>query len=533
MSRAHHPHFDRSFPEPKLLVDELRIHDTRWITATVALLAIVVFAISGSQIMPAVLSASPTYSEPTSAEISAFLLNIALVVFAWKRSNELVSSFDELDAWESRAINLAYQDEMTGLSNRRYLTESFEVLRTSKNSLPILLLIDLDRFKQVNDLFGHKAGDQVLAVTAKTLRHLCPEESICCRLGGDEFAILLYDEDANMSFAKNLAEQIVKQLETPVRLEGGEVQIGASIGICGVKAGGRKLDALLSNADIAMYAAKKRGGNCYVEADHDMVAARRRRNLLETEIREGLAKREFHPFFQPIVELSSGKLTGFEVLARWKHPDRGVLEPSAFLDVAVICGLVTEISFSVMEHALKQAKAWPDHIRIGINVAQDQFEDTLFVQRVKEMLAFYDFPACRLDLEIPEICLISNHARSMAKIQRLKRLGIGIVVDDFGTRYVSMMDNDSLPFDRIKIGNKLVEALDEDQATGALVQAVATLGQGLDIPISAAGVETSSMHLTLESMGCDNAQGWLFGKALSQEEVELRLNISNDATTPA
>jgi EAL domain-containing protein (putative c-di-GMP-specific phosphodiesterase class I) len=253
-----------------------------------------------------------------------------------------------------------------------------------------------------------------------------------------------------------------------------------------------------------------------------MVTARRRRNALETEIREGLARKEFHPYFQPIVDLASGKLMGFEVLARWKHPRRGVLEPSAFLEIAVVCGLVAEISFTVMEHALKIARNWPGHLRIGINVAQDQFEDPLFVTRVLELLAKFEFPARRLDLEVPEICLISDHVRSMSKIRKLKKLGIGIVVDDFGTRYASIMHDDNLPFDRLKIGKKLVEAIEEDQAMSALVQAVATLGKELSIPISAAGVETSTVHSTLKSMGCDNAQGWLFGKALSREEVEFR-----------
>jgi diguanylate cyclase (GGDEF)-like protein len=531
MPHALFTHFDRTSSGAGVPMDELRIHDTRWITATVAALAIIVFAISGSQIMPAVLSAGSISAQPTNGEISAFLLNIALVVFAWKRSNELVSSFTELDAWESRAITLAYQDDMTGLNNRRYLTEAFEILQSSRHSSPILILIDLDRFKKVNDLHGHETGDKVLACAAKMLRYLCPEDCICARLGGDEFAILLYDEAADNDLAKDLAGQIVEELNSPIRLEDGEFLIGASIGICGVETGGRKLDELLSNADIAMYAAKARGGRCFVEADLDMVTARRRRHLLETEMRHGLARREFHPYFQPIVDLSTGELMGFEVLARWKHPTRGVLEPSAFLEIAVVCGLVAEISFSVMEHALKQAKNWPDHLRVGINVAQDQFEDPLFVQRVKEILAFFDFPASRIDLEVPEICLISDHAQSLSKIERLKKLGMDIVVDDFGTRYASIMHNDSLPFDRIKIGKKLVEAIEENQATGALVLAVATLGKGLSIPISAAGVETRAMHARLERIGCDNAQGWLFGKALSREEVELRLNIP-DRTAP-
>ncbi|MEL1251147.1 putative bifunctional diguanylate cyclase/phosphodiesterase [Aurantiacibacter gilvus] len=527
MSRDHCLHFEKTLPEPNLIIDELRIHDTRWITATVAILSIIVFVISGSQIMPAILVTDSIDAEPSGAELSAFLLNIALIIFAWKRSNELVSSFAELDAWQNRAISLAYQDDMTGLCNRRYLTEAFELLQSSRNSLPILILIDLDRFKQVNDLFGHKAGDQVLAFAATMIRQLCPTNSICVRLGGDEFAILLYDKDADMRVAKRLAWQIVTQLKSPIRLENGEFLIGASIGICGSEAGTRELDELLSNADIAMYAAKALGGNCLVEADHAMVATRSERNTLEAEIRNGLAKREFRPYFQPIVDLASGELMGFEVLARWKHPSRGVLEPSAFMRIATICGLFAEISFSVMEYALKVARAWPDHLRIGINVAQDQFEDPLFVQRVRDALASLDFPANRLDLEIPEICLISDHDQSMSKIQRLKKLEIGIVVDDFGTRYASMMNSDSLPFDRIKIGTKLVEAINEDRATGALVQAVATLGKGLSIPISAAGVETSAMHATLERMGCDNAQGLLFGKALAREEVELQLKMGS------
>jgi EAL domain-containing protein (putative c-di-GMP-specific phosphodiesterase class I) len=229
---------------------------------------------------------------------------------------------------------------------------------------------------------------------------------------------------------------------------------------------------------------------------------------------------EFVPHFQPIVDLATGEVKGFEALARWDHPANGTLEPSAFLDVAEASGLIGEISLSVMQQALVAARNWPAHLKIAVNMSAVQFKDPLLAQRLLRILMVTAFPARRLELEIPETCLINDREYALANIQSLQAQGIGIVIDDFGTGYASLTHLQALPFDRIKIDRSFVQLLETDKQCNALVQAIATLGKGLSIPLSAEGIETAAIQSKLKALGCSDAQGWLFAKALSSEQVD-------------
>ena len=495
--------------------------ETRWITATVALLATVVFAISASQVVPTAFVGPKGFHEVSNGQIAAFLLNIALLLFAWRRSVELKEIFAERDDWERHAIDLAYHDELTGLCNRRHLKETFKQLSSRSDGEFVLLLIDLDRFKQVNDLYGHEAGDELVAITALRIRKHCPDGAICARLGGDEFAILLSGESADGKKAPELAAKLIEELTSPVRLANGEILIGASVGISRSIGGHGDLGTLLQAADIAMYEAKRLGGNRWVVSDPTMVDAMQRRLTLDVEMRTGLAKKEFVPHFQPIFDLASGELKGFEVLARWRHPEKGLLEPSNFLDAAISSGLISDLSLSVMEKALTSARDWPANLMIAVNVSPVQFKDPLLAQRIIKLLASTGFPASRLDLEIAENSLIADHAFALSTIHSLKNIGIGIVVDDFGTGYASVTRLSTLPFDRLKIDRSFVEAMHDNDSSEALVEAIAILGKGLSIPLSAEGVETEAVQDKLLELGCVDAQGWLFGRALSSIEVEV------------
>jgi EAL domain-containing protein (putative c-di-GMP-specific phosphodiesterase class I) len=245
-----------------------------------------------------------------------------------------------------------------------------------------------------------------------------------------------------------------------------------------------------------------------------------KRAALEAEIRHGIMAGEFLPYFQPIFELASGEVKGFEALARWQHPVKGMLEPADFLGVAESSGLIGEISLSVMHQALIAAKDWPAHLKIAVNMSATQFKDPLLAQRLLRILTVTNFPARRLELEIPESCLITDRHYALTNIQSLQAQGIGIVIDDFGTGYASLTHLQTLPFDRIKIDHSFVKLLECDQQSEALVQAIATLGKGLSIPMSAEGIETATIQARLEALGCADAQGWLYAKALSPADVD-------------
>ena len=508
-----------SVPAPNPRPHSRGMTDTRWITATVAVFATAVFVLSGSEILPVVLGAADGSVAISQGQATAFLLNIALLIFAWRRSSQLRRSFADRDAAEQRARQLAYLDEVTGLYNRRYMREAFENHYAEAETRCVLLVIDLDHFKKVNDLHGHEAGDELLVTAARRLRETCPENALCIRLGGDEFAVLVLNA-ANYKQGPNaLAARLIECLKVPVRLANADVRIGASIGIATSDRGRPELGAILRRADIAMYEAKRLGGNRCVAFDTTMEAELSRRTALEREMREGIANGEFVPFFQPIIDLASGEINGFEVLARWLHPARGLIEPPEFLEIAESSGLIGELSLAVMREALATAAKWPSGLRIAVNVSPVQFKDPLLAQRIFKVLAATGFPAGRLDLEIAESTLIADRAFALASIESLKNAGIGIVVDDFGTGYAALTQLRALPFDRLKIDRSFVDSLCEGDSAAAIVQAIAIVGKGLSIPVAAEGVETEAIQAKLVELGCGDAQGWLFAKALSAEEA--------------
>ncbi len=505
---------EQTLPQPSLT------GDTRWITATVALFAMAVFVVSGAQVVPYLVSASQQGASPPPELATAFVLNIALLLLAWRRSVQLKQSFAEQRAAELKIRHLAYFDEVTGLHNRRHLhVVASEILAAGEKDVA-LLLMDLDQFKGINDLYGHEAGDAVLVSTADKMRASCAKEDCCVRLGGDEFAVLLRGARAKGKRPRLLAEKLLEEFAQPVDVGGTIVAVGASIGIARLQGAPAELRWLLRRADLAMYEAKNAGKNRCVEFDERMEIELGKRAALETEIRHGIMGGEFVPFFQPIIELASGDVKGFEALARWQHPTKGVLEPPAFLEVAESSGLIGEISLSVMEQAMVAARKWPSHLKIAVNMSAVQFKDPLLSQRLLRILAMTNFPAGRLELEIPESCLIADRDYTIANIQSLQAQGIGIVVDDFGTGYASLTHLRSLPFDRIKIDHSFVRLLETDAQCDALVQAIATLGKGLSIPLAAEGIESTAIQSKLEALGCSDAQGWLFAKALSSDQVD-------------
>jgi diguanylate cyclase (GGDEF)-like protein len=495
--------------------------DTRWITGTVALLAIGVFVHSGSQLLPKLLAQGGLPGAAPRELVTAFLLNIALVLFAWRRSVQLKQVSLARDAAERRVHQLVYFDEVTGIHNRRWLNELIADLSGGRSGASALLLIDLDRFKKINDLFGHPAGDELLTTTARRIQQACPPDATCVRLGGDEFAVLLTGSSADKREAARIAACLVADLNRPVFLGNTFTAIGVSIGIAGSDAHDEDGSSLLRRADVAMYEAKRLGRNRWAFFDADMASELQRLEKLEADMREGIASGQFVPFFQPIIDLASGEVTAFEVLARWEHPTRGILEPPEFMGLAEKTGLISDLSFGVMQQALTIARSWPGGLKITVNVSPVQFSDPLIAQRILKVLAATGFPAARLELEIMERSLLEDIDMALTTITSLKCAGISVCVDDFGTGYASLAHLQTLPFDRIKIDRGFIASMLDDRKCDALVEALVTLGRGLKLPITAEGVEVDSLRSRLIDLGCSDAQGWLFGNELSAREVVL------------
>ncbi|MBO0749864.1 MAG: EAL domain-containing protein, partial [Porphyrobacter sp.] len=407
------------------------------------------------------------------------------------------------------------------LLNRRRLNELLAELGECEAGQRALLLIDLDYFKRINDFQGHAVGDHTLQVAAQRLKETCPPEASCVRLGGDEFAVLLDGAAAEDSAAELLAARVLESLAPPIDLGESALTISASIGVSSLRCPIASPSLLLERADLAMYQAKRNGRNCAVLFDSKMDSDLQERKKLEAEMREGITAGQFVPYFQPIVDLASSEVTGFEVLARWQHPTKGIIEPPEFLELAERIGVISDLSFGVMLEALSIARAWPARLKISVNISPVQFKDPLIAQRILKVLSLTGFPPARLELEIMERSLLEDLDQALAVITSLKNSGISVSVDDFGTGYASLAQLKSLPFDRIKIDRRFIASLLDDQRCDTLVRAIAMLGKGLKMPITAEGVEAESLRSKLRRLGCSDAQGWFFARALSAKEVSL------------
>ena len=453
---------------------------------------------------------------------TAVLLNAALLLFGWRRSTALSLAVAACADAEQRAHDSAYCDHVTGLANRRQLVQEIERAAGSLHEDATLLLLDLDHFKRVNDCYGHAGGDRLLQHVAATLMRLAPPGACCARLGGDEFAMLLCGEE-DAGAASMLAQNLLGALSEPVELEHGRAQVSASIGIATLWGEAPTPEALLKRSDIAMYEAKRLGRNAFVWFDREMERQLEDRIRLETEMRAGITAGEFVPYYQPQFGLAEGDLKGFEVLARWHHPVRGLVEPADFIAVAEATGFISELSMSVMRQALLEAKHWPAELTIAINVSPVQFRDPLLGQRILQLVTETGFPPARLEIEITESSLLEDQEQALATVEGLKNCGVSISLDDFGTGYASLTQLQSLPFDRIKIDRSFVAALLDDQQSSAIVSTIASLGRSLHLPVTAEGVESEEVRARLQSLGCADGQGWLWGKAVPADAVRTLL----------
>ncbi|WP_213769631.1 EAL domain-containing protein [Bradyrhizobium sp. dw_78] len=407
---------------------------------------------------------------------------------------------------------LAHHDALTSLPNRGYFNARTdqEIANLGAGGSLAVLCLDLDRFKEVNDLFGHAAGDTVLRTVAARVTAVLAENQMMARLGGDEFAILM-PRLRSPAQAGQLADTILEALRAPGDTpETNSISTSIGIAICPNDAMDR--EALLSHADTALYRAKTDGRNTYRFYEASMGAAVRERRMLEHDLRLAIARNELRLVYQPQRGVRSEVMTGFEALLRWKHPARGEISPTVFIPIAEETGTILEIGDWVIRMACREAASWEQPLMVAVNVSAVQLYNSDFVQELHQTLLETGLPPKRLEIEITETALVRDFNRALTTLRQVKALGVRIAMDDFGTGYSSLSNLRAFPFDKIKIDGSFIKSVNSNGQAATIVRAVLGLGRGLGLPVLAEGVETDAELQFLRDESCDEVQGYLLGR---------------------
>jgi diguanylate cyclase (GGDEF)-like protein len=414
---------------------------------------------------------------------------------------------------EKKIAHMARHDALTDLPNRVLLRERIaEALYETKRGEPIAVLyLDIDHFKSVNDTFGHPTGDDLLKLVAARLQGCVREHDTVARIGGDEFAIVqakvAQPEDAAM-----LARRICETIRAPYEINGHMLLVDTSIGIAVAPSDGNEPDALLKNADMALYGAKTDGRGTYRFFEPAMDARAKLRRSLELALRRALTEGEFELHYQPVIHLGDDRITCCEALLRWNHPDRGLISPTEFVPIAEEMGLIVPLGEWVLRKACEDAARWPDGVKVAVNLSPTQVMHHNLVPTVVNALASSGLPAHRLDIEITESVLMHDTETTLAALHRLRALGVSISMDDFGTGYSSLSYLRSFPFDKIKIDRCFISGLPQGDDSAAIVRAVTGLARSLSMTTTAEGVETAQQMEQVRELGCTEMQGFYFSE---------------------
>jgi diguanylate cyclase (GGDEF)-like protein len=425
---------------------------------------------------------------------------------------------------EAEIVHLARHDGLTGLANRAEfnarLEEASKRLKRNGGALAVMML-DLDKFKDVNDTRGHLAGDRLLEEVGRRLKSEIRDIDVLARLGGDEFAIIQEGGADQQQGATALALRIIEAITRPFDLNGHEANVGISIGIALAPVHGIESEELLRGADLALYDAKANGRNDFRLFRPEMLEVAHTQKLAESELREAIAGEQFELFYQPVISAETRLLCGVEALVRWRHPVRGLIAPDQFIPLAESTGLIMPLGEWVLRRACADASLWPACVKVAVNISAVQFRrgdlfDTIFHTLLDSGLA----PG-RLELEITETAVLDNQEAHLATIRRLKNLGISMALDDFGTGYSAVKYLTIFPFDKIKIDKSFTQGVLDRRDCQAVVASTLALAQGLGIAITAEGIETEEQFEYMRKAGIDLAQGYLFGRPVPLSQLDL------------
>jgi diguanylate cyclase (GGDEF)-like protein len=443
-------------------------------------------------------------------------------------NGRLEHSLAQVTQLKEQLRHQAYHDSLTGLPNRVNLLEAVEHELGGGVGSTAVLYLDLDRFKMVNDTWGHSAGDELLSEFGRRLSGATRAQDLAARIGGDEFAVLVRDADAEAAVA--VARRMLEALDGTYALAFGDVACHVSVGIAVGGPGVTGAEDLLRNADIAMYSVK-RSDRAYTLYEADLHEKLRAQRQLGLDLEAALERREIVVHYQPVVRLADGEIEGFEVLARWPHPTRGLLSAADFLPAAEETGLTVELGHLVLQQALETARHWPERLSIWLNLAPAELANERLVDTLAEALKGYVVEPSRIVIEVTESGVIQGSDAALLAMQRLRELGVGLTIDDFGTGYSSLSRLAEFPIESLKIPKPFVDKLVGPDADEAFVDAILRLSDSLGLAAVAEGIEHPAQAERLRQLGCRFGQGYLFGRPAPAEEAE-RLVRTQEARKP-
>jgi diguanylate cyclase (GGDEF)-like protein len=498
------------------------------VVLAILIAAVMMLVWNGSAFFQNLRLAGPAFDRNIQIASTALTLNVALILFGWRRYVDLQHEAELRVDGERRAAVLASTDSATGLYNRKGFADHAEILSEAASKLGeqlVIVSIQIHRFKTVNDQHGYDMGDRLLREIANSLNDALGPGSVIARLSGDEFAVAFTLPPDELARADLTAEAALRAITRPYLLDERMIQVGAFGGIAAAPAAEVRIADLLRRADIAMDRAKSGRVARPVWFDAGMERALIAQGEIEQGIRFGLEHGQFVPYFEPQVDLSTGEIVGFEVLARWNHPLTGIIAPDTFIPIAEEIGVIGRLSEQVIGEALRQAASWDAAIKISVNISPTQFADGWLAQRIVRMLSESGFPADRLVVEVTESSLFADLELARSIVTSLKNQGIRLSLDDFGTGFSSLAHLRSLPFDVIKIDRSFVTNIHQNKESMAIVRAVTTLASALSVPVCVEGIENEAAYDAVLMLGCQVGQGWYFGKAMPAEEAAEMLAL--------
>ncbi len=491
------------------------------------MLAILIAAVllliwNGSSFFRQIMLAGADLGHEARVASTALTLNVALILFGWRQYVDLLHEAELRADGEQRAAVLATTDAHSGLLNRKGFADRAQALAergTAAGQHVAIVSLQINRFKAINDRHGYEVGDTLLRELAAAMTEALPAGAEIARLSGDEFAVAVALDADDTAAAEQAAESALHAATTAFSIDGRVIQVGAFAGIAVAPAAEARIPDLLRRADIAMEHARSARAARPVWFDAGMERALIAQSELEQGIRYGVEHDQFVPYFEPQLDLETGEIVGFEVLARWIHPLSGVILPDRFIGVAEEIGLIGRLSERIIREALAQAVDWDPAIKISVNISPVQLTDAWLAQRIVRLLTEIGFPAERLVVEITESSLFTDLDVAGSIVTSLKNQGVRLALDDFGTGFSSLSHLRSLPFDVIKIDRSFVANIHTNKESSAIIRAVTTLAGALEVPVYVEGIETEADHAAVLGLGCAVGQGWYFGKPMAGEQA--------------